>query len=91
MAFKAGSDDIRSSLSYKLKKLLTLHARAVLTTDPLVTNDEDLRPLAEVIERSDLLVVAAPHGEYKALDTAGKPVIDIWNVLPSAAACLQSP
>jgi UDP-N-acetyl-D-mannosaminuronic acid dehydrogenase len=91
MAFKAGSDDIRSSLSYKLKKLLTLHARAVLTTDPLVTNDEDLRPLAEVIERSDLLVVAAPHDEYKALDTAGKPVIDIWNVVPSAAACLQSP
>jgi UDP-N-acetyl-D-mannosaminuronic acid dehydrogenase len=91
MAFKAGSDDIRSSLSYKLKKLLTLHARAVLTTDPLVTSDEDLRPLAEVIERSDLLIVAAPHEEYKQLDTAGKPVIDIWNVVPSAAACLQSP
>jgi UDP-N-acetyl-D-mannosaminuronic acid dehydrogenase len=91
MAFKAGSDDIRSSLSYKLKKLLTLHARAVLTTDPLVANDPDLRPLDEVIERSDLLVVAAPHEEYKRLDTAGKPVIDIWNVLPSTAACLQSP
>ena len=91
MAFKAGSDDIRSSLSYKLKKLLTLHARAVLTTDPLVTSDEDLRPLDEVIDRSDLLVVAAPHEEYKRLDTAGKPVIDIWNVLPSTTACLQSP
>ena len=91
MAFKAGSDDIRSSLSYKLKKLLAIHARAVLTTDPLVENDPDLRPLDEVIERSDLLIVAAPHEEYKRLDTAGKPVIDIWNVVPSAAACLQSP
>ena len=35
MAFKAGSDDVRSSLSYKLKKLLRLTARDVLTTRPL--------------------------------------------------------
>jgi UDP-N-acetyl-D-mannosaminuronic acid dehydrogenase len=89
MAFKAGSDDIRSSLSYKLKKLLRLTAREVLTTDPYVTNDATLRPLEEVIAQSDLLVIAAPHHEYRQIATAGKPVVDIWNLLPSPAAVLQ--
>ena len=36
MAFKAESDDIRASLSYKFKKVLSGQARAVLTTDPFV-------------------------------------------------------
>ncbi len=79
MAFKAESDDIRSSLSYKLKKLLKYEAKAVLTTDPLVLGDADLRPLDEVVARSDILVVGVPHGVYKALDTRGKPVVDVWN------------
>jgi UDP-N-acetyl-D-mannosaminuronic acid dehydrogenase len=80
MAFKAGSDDIRSSLSYKLKRILEFKAGAVLCTDPYVTVDPHLLPLEEVIERSDLLVVGAPHPDYRELVT-DKPVADIWNVL----------
>jgi len=37
MAFKADNDDIRSSLSYKLKKHLTRQVKQVLTSDPYVT------------------------------------------------------
>ncbi len=48
MAFKAESDDIRSSLSYKLKRILQFKAKAVLTTDPYVTNDPDLLPEGSV-------------------------------------------
>jgi UDP-N-acetyl-D-mannosaminuronic acid dehydrogenase len=51
----------------------------VLCTDPYVTTDPALRPLPEVIEQADLLVIAAPHPEYRTLATA-KPVADIWNV-----------
>ena len=80
MAFKGGSDDIRSSLSYKLKRLLAFKAAEVLCTDPYVTADENLLPLEEVLARSDLLVIAAPHPEYGQLRT-GKPVADIWNSL----------
>ena len=80
MAFKAGSDDIRSSLSYKLKRILEFKAGAVLCTDPYVTVDSGLLPLDEVIERSDLLVVGAPHPEYRGLVT-DKPAADIWDVL----------
>jgi UDP-N-acetyl-D-mannosaminuronic acid dehydrogenase len=79
MAFKGGSDDIRSSLSYKLKRILTFKAGAVLCTDPYVTTDGNLVSLDEVLEKADLLVVGAPHPEYKALAT-DKPVADIWNI-----------
>ncbi len=81
MAFKANIDDIRSSLSYKLKKLLEFRARAVYTTDDHVTVDPDLSTLDDVIEKSDVLILCVPHGEYKNLDTQGKPVIDIWGYI----------
>ncbi|HVB46216.1 MAG TPA: nucleotide sugar dehydrogenase [Streptosporangiaceae bacterium] len=80
MAFKASSDDIRSSLSYKLKRILAFKAREVLCTDPYVTADQGLKPLEEVLARSDLLVIGAPHPEYAELVTR-KPTADIWNVL----------
>jgi UDP-N-acetyl-D-mannosaminuronic acid dehydrogenase len=80
MAFKGGSDDTRSSLSYKLKRILAVKAAAVLCTDPYVTSDPALQPLPDVIDRSDLLVIAAPHPDYRELAT-DKPVADIWNIL----------
>ena len=80
MAFKGGSDDTRSSLSYKLKRILAFKAAAVLCSDPYVSTDPDLRPLDEVVAQSDLLVIAAPHPDYRNLRT-DKPVADIWNVL----------
>lgn len=80
MSFKGGSDDIRSSLSYKLKRILTFKAGAVLCTDPYVTVDPTLVSLDAVLDKADLLVVATPHPEYRDLKTT-KPVADIWNVL----------
>jgi UDP-N-acetyl-D-mannosaminuronic acid dehydrogenase len=84
MAFKADSDDVRSSLSYKLKKLLNFRAARVLTTDPHVRTDPDLMPLDDVIAQSDLLILCVPHRAYRGLDTRGKPLIDVWNLLPGA-------
>jgi len=84
MAFKAESDDTRASLSYKLKKALTSQARAVLTTDPFVTTDPDLRPLDEVIDGSDVMVLCAPHTLYARADFKGKPVFDVWGHLEGA-------
>jgi UDP-N-acetyl-D-mannosaminuronic acid dehydrogenase len=80
MAFKGESDDIRSSLSYKLKRILEFRAGAVLCTDPYVTVDPTLRPLDEVIAGSDLLILAAPHAVYRDLEV-DIPVVDVWNLL----------
>ena len=79
MAFKGGSDDTRSSLAYLLADLLAAKARDVLCTDPLVTSDPDLLPLEEVLSRADLLVIGAPHPQYRDLRT-DTPVVDVWNL-----------
>ncbi len=78
-AFKGESDDIRSSLSYKLKKILEFKAKKVFMTDPYVTVDEDLISLENTIRDSDILILASPHNVYRQISTT-KPIIDIWNL-----------
>jgi UDP-N-acetyl-D-mannosaminuronic acid dehydrogenase len=82
MSFKAGSDDIRSSLSYKLRRVLKFKAKAVIGTDPYVSEETDdtLLPLDDVLRKADLLIIATPHDEYRGLVTS-KPVADVWNLL----------
>lgn len=81
MSFKAGSDDIRSSLSYKLRRVLKFKAKGVIGTDPYVTEETDdtLLPLEDVLQKADLLIIATPHDEYRNLVT-DKPVADVWNM-----------
>ncbi len=79
MAFKGDSDDPRESLSYKLRKFLEYEAAQVLCTDVYI-KDPNFVSLEETIERSDLLILAAPHREYRELKFPdSKIVIDIWN------------
>jgi UDP-N-acetyl-D-mannosaminuronic acid dehydrogenase len=80
MAFKGGSDDIRSSLAYKLKRILRFKAAGVSCADPYVTVDPGLESFDEVVEKSDLLIIGAPHPEYRDLKL-DKPVADLWGVL----------
>jgi UDP-N-acetyl-D-mannosaminuronic acid dehydrogenase len=79
MAFKPNNDDPRSSLSYKLRKVLLLEAKKVLCTDPYVA-DSDLTPLAEVLAQADLLIVGTPHDCYKGLKF-NQPVIDVTDTI----------
>jgi UDP-N-acetyl-D-mannosaminuronic acid dehydrogenase len=79
MAFKADSDDTRSSLSYKLRRILRFKAREVLCADPHVTTDDRLVSQDEVMARADVLVIGAPHTQYQDLVTE-KPVVDIWGI-----------
>ena len=80
MAFKGESDDTRSSLSYKLRRILRFKANGVLCHDPYVTTDTDLVSLERVLAESDLLVIATPHKMYATLETK-LPVADIWNLM----------
>ena len=85
MAFKEGSDDVRSSLSYKLKRLLRFKAGRVLFTDPHVADDDDLVPLQQVVADSDIIVIGAPHAEYAELALRAPEfdgtLVDVWNLL----------
>lgn len=78
VAFKGNSDDTRNSLAYKLKKILEFKAKAVLISDPYV-KDERLISQEKVLQEADLIVIGAPHDEYRNLSTS-KPIIDIWTI-----------
>ncbi|OFX13144.1 MAG: nucleotide sugar dehydrogenase [Armatimonadetes bacterium RBG_16_58_9] len=84
IAFKADSDDKRESLAYKLRRMLEIECREVLVTDPYV-KDERILPVEEVVARSDMLIVGAPHSVYKGLEVENKTVIDIWNFFGKGA------
>ena len=86
MAFKADSDDPRSSLSYKLRKILEYEAAAVLCTDEYI-QDSRFKPAEDVVREADLLIVGTPHTRYRELDIPPhKKVIDVWNFFGRGAA-----
>lgn len=81
MAFKSESDDIRESLSYKVKKIAEFEGKRTLCSDPYV-DDERFVSKEELIEKSDIIIIATPHKEYKELKiSSDKKVVDIWNIL----------
>ena len=80
MAFKGESDDIRSSLAYKLRRILRYKAADVIAADPYVKGDNTLATEGEVIERADIIIIGAPHMRYRDITTS-KPVIDVWALL----------
>ena len=81
MAFKAESDDTRSSLSYKLKRLLRFRGARVRSPIPYVTHDVDLlaarrraRGVGSARDRD------AARSAHRA-STTDVPVVDVWNLL----------
>lgn len=79
MAFKADVDDSRDSLAYKLRKILAFETQNVLCSDVYIA-DPDFVSTEELIHRSDIIIVGAPHKEYKQLKVEDKLVVDIWNI-----------
>jgi UDP-N-acetyl-D-mannosaminuronic acid dehydrogenase len=80
MAYKAGSDDPRESLSFKLKKILSFESRAVLCSDPYICS-EDFVSADRLVGESDIIIVGTPHKEYASLSIPNsKVLVDIWNI-----------
>jgi UDP-N-acetyl-D-mannosaminuronic acid dehydrogenase len=89
MAFKSESDDRRESLSYKLKKILQIEAREVLCSDEYIA-DNRFVSRAELVDRSDIVIIGAPHAAYKKLDYKGKMLVDVWNLTSEAENKVKS-
>jgi UDP-N-acetyl-D-mannosaminuronic acid dehydrogenase len=79
MAFKEESDDVRSSLSYKIKRILRFKAKSVMCHDPFVTSDSELVDLDVILASSQLLIIGAPHRMYEHVNPL-VPLIDIWGM-----------
>ncbi|HEY4001634.1 MAG TPA: nucleotide sugar dehydrogenase [Candidatus Xenobia bacterium] len=82
MAFKGNNDDRRDSLSFKLRRLLSLFCERVLCTDPYV-HDADFKSLEETVAQSDILFLGACHDAYRNL-RIDQPVVDIFNFMQGA-------
>jgi UDP-N-acetyl-D-mannosaminuronic acid dehydrogenase len=79
MTFKANSDDRRESLSYKLRKVLSFECQEVLCSD-VYLKEPGFVDVPTLIKHSDVIILAAPHDEYRSLVIPpGKVLIDIWN------------
>lgn len=74
LAFKADNDDIRESLSFKVKKGLEFLGAIVLTHDPFVPGPMSLD---EVLAKADVVVLGTPHSAYRDLKIS-QPVVDVW-------------
>jgi UDP-N-acetyl-D-mannosaminuronic acid dehydrogenase len=81
MAFKAESDDIRDSLSYKLGKLLRYHRTEVFYSDEYV-KDPTFVCKETLVRECDVIIVGVPHTAYRSLQIpASKHVVDLWSVV----------
>lgn len=78
MTFKANVDDFRSSLSFRLKRVLEQYSKNVYCSDEVLQKDYFVNK-EELITKSDIVIIATPHIEYKTL-IINKPLIDIWRI-----------
>lgn len=78
MTFKAGVDDFRSSLSFRLEKELIKVAKKVLCSDEMLQKEEFVSS-GELISKADLVIIATPHSSYAKLAIAA-PLVDIWRI-----------
>ena len=80
MAFMADIDDIRGSLSYKFRKILAFEGAKVLCSDPFVKDSTFLFE-EDLLKKSGIIIVDAPHSYFCELVIKDKLVVDIWNIV----------
>lgn len=75
MTFKANNDDIRESLSFKVKKDLEFRGARVVFNDPYLEGSTDINEIDSI---SDILILGTPHSIYRN-HKFNKDVIDVWS------------
>lgn len=92
LAFKAETDDIRESLSFKVRKAMLRERATVVLHDPYAreyANQSIESDVYKAVDGADVLFIATNHTMYKGLDVkrlkklvSKKCIIcDVWNVL----------
>ncbi len=91
LAFKSEIDDIRESLSFKVRKALLRERAKVILHDPYVkdyVNQKIEEDVYKAVEGADVVFIATNHNEYKNLDikrikklvNKDCVICDVWNV-----------
>ncbi len=75
LSFKADNDDIRESLSFRVKKACEFRGAKTLCHDPYLP--EMSVPMEKLLSECEVVILCTPHGEYKSLKLK-QPVVDVW-------------
>lgn len=75
LSFKADNDDIRESLSFRVKKACEFRGAKVLCHDPFIPKLS--ATLETVMNEAEVFILCTPHSQYRELKLE-KPCIDCW-------------
>jgi len=67
LAYKANVDDIRESPSFEIISILKEKGAEVFIFDPYVAEKSNVKSAGEILEKSDFLVLATDHKEFKMI------------------------
>ena len=80
MAFKSNIDDTRDSLSIELFKYLRKKKLDVIYSDDFAKLENNYKK-KELIKKSDIIIIGAPHKSYKNLKISKKKfLVDSWGL-----------
>lgn len=65
LAYKANVDDLRESPAFKIIEHLKKHRAKVETYDPYVKNKSTMKSLEAILKKSQALIIATDHKEFK--------------------------
>lgn len=68
LAYKANVDDMRESPALKIIEILKGKNAETFVFDPHIKNDSDVKDVNELLEKSDYIILATDHKEFKEID-----------------------
>ncbi len=68
LAYKANVDDVRESPSFEVIRILKEKGAEVFIFDPHVKNGSNVKDIDELLKKSDYIILATAHNEFKNLD-----------------------
>ena len=80
LTFKSETDDIRDSLSIKLRNKLKKMKYKILESDEYYKSKDNIDKKL-LIKKSSIIIIGAPHEKYKNIKfPKNKKIIDIWGL-----------
>ncbi len=68
LAYKANVDDIRESPAFEVIHILKEENAEVFVFDPHVSKGSNVRDIEELLKKSDYIILATAHNEFKDMD-----------------------
>lgn len=68
LAYKANVDDTRESPAFEIVNILKTRGADVFVFDPHVKNGSNVKDADELLNKSDYLILATDHSEFKSMD-----------------------